>query len=454
MLYLRSYFLINNRILIYSFIDFSQLKNFMTMKFFLAVLITIFFTKLTFAQDFGGPKKGSAIGFSGNLIDFSASIPKVGKVEPGFSLMYWHGLSKHIDYSIRYNGLFTDYSKNVNIQNKYTNEFEGSLHARLLENNHLFNPFATAGIGVGSYGKGVWAPYVPLGVGLQVNLNNEGYLFLQGNYRATLASLKLDNNAFYALGFTQSIRSTEAFVPAPLPVVPIVPVVVDRDNDGVPDSLDACPDVAGLAAFKGCPDTDGDGIADTDDKCPTIKGLAKYNGCPIPDTDGDGINDEEDKCPTVAGVARYQGCPVPDTDGDGVNDEEDKCPTEKGTAENHGCPVLADYAFNADNVQFISGSANLTAKARTELGKAVAILKEHAGLNVKINGYTDNIGKPATNLVLSQKRANLVKAYLVKKGISTDRLTATGFGIENPVTDNKTAAGRTKNRRVEFVGNN
>lgn len=86
--------------------------------------------------------------------------------------------------------------------------------------------------------------------------------------------------------------------------------LADRDNDGILDADDKCPDVAGLAALQGCPDRDGDGIADGDDKCPDVAGLAKYEGCPIPDTDGDGINDEMDKCPTEKGFARYQGCPI------------------------------------------------------------------------------------------------------------------------------------------------
>jgi OOP family OmpA-OmpF porin len=58
---------------------------------------------------------------------------------------------------------------------------------------------------------------------------------------------------------------------------------------------DACPEVAGLAEFQGCPDTDGDGIADKDDACPEVAGPKSLNGCP--DADGDGVADKSDKCP-------------------------------------------------------------------------------------------------------------------------------------------------------------
>ena len=71
-------------------------------------------------------------------------------------------------------------------------------------------------------------------------------------------------------------------------------------------------------------------------------------------------------------------------------------------------------------------------------------------MKVTIDGYTDNTGTVKINQLLSGKRANSVKTYLVGKGISADRLTATGHGIDNPIADNKTAAGRTQNRRVEF----
>jgi hypothetical protein len=64
----------------------------------------------------------------------------------------------------------------------------------------------------------------------------------------------------------------------------------DTDGDGIYDKDDACPEVAGLAQFNGCPDTDGDGIQDSEDACPEVAGLAAFNGCP--DTDGDGIADK------------------------------------------------------------------------------------------------------------------------------------------------------------------
>lgn len=397
--------------------------------------------------------KPSIIGFSANLVDFSASVPKIGKVDPGFSVMYWKGLSRKIDFSVRYNGVFSEYSKMQDRTSEYINEFEASLHGRPINDDHLFSPFLSAGVGVGNYGNR-WAVYTPVGGGLQLNMLGEGYIFLQANYRISLQSKNLDNNMFYSLGFTTPIGAPKVKSVAVLPTPPPPVIEVkDQDKDGVPDSLDACPDIAGLAEFHGCPDTDGDGIADKDDKCPNQKGLAKYNGCPIPDSDGDGFNDEEDKCPNKAGVAKYNGCPIPDRDGDGVDDEKDKCPDAAGEASNNGCPVIkeevrkrVDYA--AQHIYFVTSSAVLLKKSFKGLDDIVDLLKMDPALKLYVDGYTDNTGKPEKNQILSEKRAGSVKKYVVGKGVGENRIVSVGHGAADPVADNKTAAGRSRNRRV------
>ena len=118
----------------------------------------------------------------------------------------------------------------------------------------------------------------------------------------------------------------------------------DSDGDGVEDRNDACVDVAGLAQFNGCPDTDGDGIADPQDACPTEAGVAALNGCP--DADGDGITDADDSCPNEAGPSSNGGCPFYDADGDGVEDKNDQCPDIAGTVANNGCPEVTIEIIN------------------------------------------------------------------------------------------------------------
>lgn len=251
-------------------------------------------------------------------------------------------------------------------------------------------------------------------------------------------------------------KTETTFQAAPTPAPEPVP---DRDGDGITDDVDKCPDVAGLPRYNGCPipDSDGDGINDEEDKCPNVAGLAKYNGCPIPDSDGDGCNDEEDKCPNQAGTAKYNCCPIPDKDGDGINDEEDKCPDIAGIAANNGCPevpanVTKLLQVSSQGVYFGTGTKNatLTARSNPALDKVVTIMNENPGLFVRVEAHTDNAGDDAANMKLTQDRADAVKAYLVDKGISADRITAVGMGESTPIADNNTVSGRAKNRRVEI----
>jgi OmpA-OmpF porin, OOP family len=233
--------------------------------------------------------------------------------------------------------------------------------------------------------------------------------------------------------------------------------VYDTDKDGIPDNEDLCPTQPGSAKWHGCPvpDTDHDGVDDEHDSCKTVPGVARYNGCPVPDTDHDGIDDEHDSCRTVPGLARYNGCPIPDKDGDGINDEEDKCPDEPGTVENQGCPVIKKEIaekidYTAKNILFTLGSDRLFRSSLSGLDDLALLLLAHPEWHLTIEGHTDNSGDPGKNLALSQKRADAVKTWLVRKGVPNERLTATGYGQEQPMADNSTAKGRTANRRVEL----
>ncbi|MFZ4455728.1 MAG: OmpA family protein [Bacteroidales bacterium] len=230
---------------------------------------------------------------------------------------------------------------------------------------------------------------------------------------------------------------------------------VDSDGDGIEDSKDKCPNEKGLASLGGCPDADKDGVADKNDACPNTPANVKVDskGCPI-DTDGDGIADYLDKCPTVKGTKEFNGCP--DTDGDGIPDNLDKCPTVKGTKENKGCPEIKKevkevFKKALQGIQFETGKDVIRKTSNAILDNIVGIMKTNPAYKITINGHTDNVGKPESNLVLSQKRADAVKNYMIANGVAAERMTAVGLGDTTPVADNATPAGRTLNRRVEFI---
>ena len=102
-------------------------------------------------------------------------------------------------------------------------------------------------------------------------------------------------------------------------------------------------------------------------------------------------------------------------------------------------------------IQFAFNSSALDSGAKPVLDSVAQYLKASPAVVLEIQGHTDNIGGSASNLTLSQKRAEAVKAYLVSTGIDAKRLTAKGFGLAVPVADNATAEGRARNRRVVFA---
>ena len=451
---------------------FATKENLHFMKKFILSLLTLLFLSTAFSQDYTKPPSFGIHFFFDDFqtpADIKANglkqvlrdkqYGKLDRLQPGLAFSYLQGLSNHIDFVATASGSFVDYpipDVGTGGTDNFLLEVVATANIKLFSDKHFFSPFLTIGTGASKY-KGYYGAFIPIGVGLQFNLLDDAFIIINSQYRTGITE-NTTNHLYHSFGVAGTLFDKKVPAPKPLPM-PAMEPVKDRDGDGVVDSLDKCPDVAGLASLQGCPDKDGDGIADADDKCPDVAGVARYQGCPIPDTDGDGINDESDKCPTVAGVARYQGCPIPDTDGDGVNDEVDKCPNEAGPASNYGCPEIAKTVVDrinvaAKNIFFATGSAKLLPKSFKSLGDVLKILNDNPSYKLDIDGHTDNTGKPDKNQLLSENRAKAVVTYLKGKGIDEARLVATGYGQDKPLADNKTKAGRAKNRRVEIRARN
>jgi OOP family OmpA-OmpF porin len=159
-----------------------------------------------------------------------------------------------------------------------------------------------------------------------------------------------------------------------------------------------------------------------------------------------------------------------DDDNDGVANKFDKCP---GTGTNtvvdgSGCPIKVQREIvketkvvvtEADrkivgeaikNLEFDLGKSTIRSKSYASLNRVAALLMEK-DFSLKLAGHTDNTGSRELNMRLSKDRAESIKAYLVSQGANASRIEATGYGPDQPISTNKTAAGRQENRRVEFT---
>jgi outer membrane protein OmpA-like peptidoglycan-associated protein len=113
-------------------------------------------------------------------------------------------------------------------------------------------------------------------------------------------------------------------------------------------------------------------------------------------------------------------------------------------------PIEKNAAIVLKNVFFETNRFELNPTSQTELDKLVTLLQENPTIKIEIGGHTDNVGKAADNLALSDHRAKAVVDYLLAKKIDPARLSSTGYGMTQPVADNSTAEGRAQNRRTEM----
>lgn len=194
-------------------------------------------------------------------------------------------------------------------------------------------------------------------------------------------------------------------------------------------------ELARVVSLKG--DTDGDGLSDSLE-------YFKYHTLRLKtDTDGGGIDDGTE--------VRRGSNPLDPSDDTNWSPKPTK---EELKAEvvpvKEELKVEVGKAIVLEGIVFATGKAEITPESEINLEKAYNTLAQNSEIVVEIQGHTDATGGRTTNVSLSQARAEAVKAWLEKRGIAPGRIAARGFGPDKPTSDNITAEGRQKNRRIEF----
>jgi len=241
------------------------------------------------------------------------------------------------------------------------------------------------------------------------------------------------------------------------------PMKADSDSDGLTDGEE-------VNTYKTNPnkaDTDGDGLSDKaevsqhrtnpnkadsdDDGLNDGNEINTSKTDPMKaDSDNDGLNDGDE-------VNRYRTNPLmADTDNGTVNDSievnrgTDPLNMADDVAKKEEPKVEVGQAVLLEGIVFASGKSAITPASESVLDKAYNALAKFPDVEVEIRAYTDNTGTKASNMKLSQARADAVKTWMVGKGIAPERMSTKGYGPDNPVAPNTTPEGRQKNRRIEF----
>ncbi|MCX7874993.1 MAG: DUF6089 family protein [Melioribacteraceae bacterium] len=372
-----------------------------------------------------------------------------------------------------------------------------------------WNPYFYAGLGALSYSVGTkpsvkslkpvdesgFTGVIPFGIGTEVKLSDEVILDLNAglNYSLTdnLNYYKIEefNDAYlnFGVGIAYSQESMnsdkdgDGLTKKEELELGTDPRNPDTDGDGLKDGIevkqyttdprkadtdgDGLKDGEELLNYKTNPlkaDTDNDGLNDYDE-------LMKFKTDPLKaDTDGDGLNDGDE-------VMKYKTDPLKlDTDGDSLSDGDEvlkhktnplNVDTDGGTV-NDGVEVkrgtnpldpkddvpveFVEKEYSYDNVYFGFNKSKISKKEQTTLDKTIETLSNLNNPQITLSGHADAIGSDKYNMKLSEKRANIVKEYMVKKGFNGDNIVVEFYGESKPAADNKTAKGRALNRRTEI----
>ncbi len=244
------------------------------------------------------------------------------------------------------------------------------------------------------------------------------------------------------------------------------PEPVDSDDDGLTDDieerehtrperpdtdLDSIPD--GIEVRTGTNprdnDSDDDGLDDGREDRNRNGRLDDGETNPRErDTDGGGIPDGDEVFDTRLNPRDPAD---DDRDRDGVNDTRDQCAdtAEGTTVDENGCARM-EARMELTGVLFDTGSADILPASEPALRRALQVLVDNPDALIEIAGHTDSVGNAGANMRLSRRRAQAVRQWLIEQGVAGYRITARGYGADEPLQPNDTDAGRQANRRIEI----
>ncbi|MGB5894207.1 MAG: OmpA family protein [Ignavibacteriaceae bacterium] len=343
-----------------------------------------------------------------------------------------------------------------------------------------------------------WAGIFPVGGGFEIGLSDAFIIDISGGYTFTLSDdlngynnkvggTDRANDGYFnvGIGFTfvngygASDKDGDGLTKREELEIGTDPNNPDSDGDGLqdgeevrvyitdalnPDSdTDALKDGAEVNTHATDPlnaDTDADMLRDgdevnsfktdpldndtDDDLLDDGKEVNKYKTDPLnADTDGEGLNDGEE-------INKYRTDPLNvDTDGGTVNDS-----TEVGRGTDPLDPaddvVKIDVPIVLEGITFATGKSAITPESAVVLRGALKTLTTYPDIIVEISGHTDNVGSNSSNLVLSQKRADSARFWLISNGVDPDRIIAKGYGEDYPRVPNDSRDHKRMNRRIEF----
>ncbi|MEO0897094.1 MAG: OmpA family protein [Bacteroidota bacterium] len=353
----------------------------------------------------------------------------------------------------------------------------------LLRESGLIGPYLAFGIG-GSYTTGHPDAYIPLGGGVKFRLNPRMSINLETTRKISLN--KDVQHLSHAIAFIYNMNTSGEDInldPKEIEDLQQVAALLpqDTDKDGLIDSQDDCPEVAGTIGANGCPTEDftsPDPLVEVVDEANPSQDIVletqseTYSNAEIE------VIDEQKVTPSVpadeaaimnknsagAEIAFSEVPPqednleetllktVPQPSYNNEVKDEILIDVNKQEAINEevNCGTLADRKDLAP-VKFPIGSDELDRDAYARLDEIADYLKKCDNSKLVLSGHTDDKGNEKDNMVLSVMRAFNVKYYLVNQhNISQNRITSSGMGESNPLAENGTSTGRQKNRRVDF----